>query len=106
MLLVLAASIGVCERVCQSPRNTLIKAVTGALIPDSGQVLLDVIQVHFRTPQDARRAGIETVYQTLAVTPALNITANMSLGREGRRSGPLGSVLRMMDKKGMKEDAG
>jgi fructose transport system ATP-binding protein len=87
-------------------KSTLIKALTGALIPDAGNVYLDGNEVHFRTPQDARGAGIETVYQTLAVAPALDIAENMYLGRERRRSGPLGSVLRMLDKKGMKEDAG
>ena len=87
-------------------KSTLIKALTGALTPDSGQVFLDGKEVNFRSPQDARQAGIETVYQTLAVAPALDISANMFLGRERRRPGILGSVLRMMDKKGMKEDAG
>jgi len=87
-------------------KSTLIKAVTGAAVPDSGQVFLDGREVHFRTPQDARGSGIETVYQTLAVAPALDITANMFLGRERRRPGVLGSVFRMLDKKGMKEDAG
>ncbi len=87
-------------------KSTLIKALTGALIPDAGNVYLDGNEVHFRTPQDARGAGIETVYQTLAVAPALDIAENMYLGRERRRSGPLGSILRMLDKKGMKEDAG
>jgi len=87
-------------------KSTLIKALTGALVPDSGQVFLDGREVNFRTPQDARAAGIETVYQTLAVAPALDISANMFLGRERRRPGVLGSVFRMLDKKGMKEDAG
>jgi fructose transport system ATP-binding protein len=87
-------------------KSTLIKAVTGAAVPDSGQVFLDGREVHFKTPQDARSSGIETVYQTLAVAPALDITANMFLGRERRRAGVLGSVFRMLDKKGMKEDAG
>src|SRR5919107_2516226 len=87
-------------------KSTLVKAMTGALIPDSGQVFVDGREVHFRSPQDARAAGIETVYQTLAVAPALDIAANMFLGRERRRSGPLGSILRMLDKPGMKEDAG
>jgi len=87
-------------------KSTLIKAVTGAAVPDAGEVFLDGRPVHFRTPQDARSAGIETVYQTLAVAPALDISANMFLGRERRRPGILGSVFRMMDKKGMKEDAG
>jgi fructose transport system ATP-binding protein len=87
-------------------KSTLIKALTGALIPDSGQVFVDGQEVHFRSPQDARGAGIETVYQTLAVAPALDISANMFLGRERRRPGVLGSVFRMLDKKGMKADAG
>ena len=87
-------------------KSTLIKAVTGAVIPDAGQVFLDGKEVHFRSPQDARQAGIETVYQTLAVAPALDIAANMFLGRERRRKGPLGSVFRMLDKSGMKDDAG
>src|SRR6476660_595822 len=89
-----------------SGKSTLIKALTGALIADSGQVYLDGNEVHFKTPQDARSSGIETVYQTLAVAPALDSPVNMFLGRERRRSGPLGAILRMLDKKGMKEDAG
>ena len=87
-------------------KSTLIKALTGALIPDSGEVFLDGAEVHFRSPQDARSAGIETVYQTLAVAPALDIAANMFLGREQLRPGPLGSIFRMLDKKGMKDAAG
>jgi fructose transport system ATP-binding protein len=87
-------------------KSTLIKAVTGAIVPDAGQVFLDGREVHFRSPQDARQAGIETVYQTLAVAPALDIAANMFLGRERRRKGPLGSIFRMLDKSGMKTAAG
>ncbi|WP_034218346.1 ATP-binding cassette domain-containing protein, partial [Actinoplanes subtropicus] len=45
-------------------KSSLIKALSGALIPDEGQIFLDGKQVHFRTPMDARAAGIETVYQT------------------------------------------
>ena len=86
-------------------KSTLIKALTGAVIPDAGQVLLEGKEVHFRRPQDARDAGIETVYQTLAVAPALDIASNLFLGRERRRAGPLGSVLRMLDKKGMRDAA-
>jgi fructose transport system ATP-binding protein len=62
--------------------------------------------VTFRRPQDARDAGIETVYQTLAVAPALDIASNLYLGREQRRKGPLGSVLRILDGKGMRKRAG
>jgi fructose transport system ATP-binding protein len=86
-------------------KSTLIKALTGALIPDSGEVYLEGKEVHFKTPMDARNAGIETVYQTLAVAPALDIAANLFLGREKLRPGPLGSVFRMLDKKGMKDAA-
>jgi len=86
-------------------KSTLIKALTGAYIPDSGEIWMDGEPVHFKRPQDARQAGIETVYQTLAVAPALDIASNLYLAREERRPGVLGSVFRMLDKKGMKERA-
>lgn len=59
---------------------------------------------HFHTPLDARRHGIETVYQDLAVAPQLNIMENIFLGREIRRPGIFGSVFRMLDKKRMMND--
>ncbi len=86
-------------------KSSLIKCLSGAMVPDEGEIELDGQAVHFRRPQDARAAGIETVYQTLAVAPALDIAANMFLGREKRRPGPLGSVLRMIDKPGMRRSA-
>jgi fructose transport system ATP-binding protein len=86
-------------------KSTLIKALSGALVPDAGEIRLDGHLVHFRTPMDARRAGIETVYQDLAVAPALSIAENLFLGRERRRPGVLGSVFRMLDKKRMREDS-
>ncbi|MDQ2738180.1 MAG: ATP-binding cassette domain-containing protein [Actinomycetota bacterium] len=86
-------------------KSTLIKALTGAVTPDSGEVYLDGQLVNFKSPMDARIAGIETVYQTLAVAPALDIASNLYLGREIKRPGILGSVFRMMDKKGMREKA-
>jgi fructose transport system ATP-binding protein len=86
-------------------KSTLIKCLTGAEIPDSGEISLDGRPVTFRRPQDAREAGIETVYQTLAVAPALDIASNVFLGREMRRPGVLGSVFRMLDTKGMRESA-
>jgi fructose transport system ATP-binding protein len=86
-------------------KSTLIKCLTGAYEPDAGEILLDGEPVVFKRPQDAREAGIETVYQTLAVAPALDITSNLYLAREFRRKGPLGSVLRMLDKRGMKASA-
>jgi fructose transport system ATP-binding protein len=87
-------------------KSTLIKCLTGAYTPDSGEIWLDGSRVDFKRPQDAREAGIETVYQQLAVIPALDIASNLYLAREERRKGPLGSVLRMLDKKGMKQRAG
>jgi fructose transport system ATP-binding protein len=86
-------------------KSTLIKALSGALQPDDGEILLDGERVHFRSPADARSAGIETVYQDLAVAPSLDIATNVFLGREQRRRGPLGHVLRMLDKGAMRRDA-
>jgi fructose transport system ATP-binding protein len=87
-------------------KSTLIKCLTGAYVPDSGQILMNGQPVHFKKPQDSRDAGIETVYQQLAVIPALDIASNLYLAREERRKGPLGSVFRMLDKKGMERRAG
>jgi fructose transport system ATP-binding protein len=86
-------------------KSTLIKGLSGALNPDAGEIRLDGEPVHFRSPRDARRVGIETVYQDLAVAPALDIATNIFLGREARRPGVLGSVLRMLDKKAMRREA-
>jgi fructose transport system ATP-binding protein len=86
-------------------KTSLIKALCGALIPDSGEIFLDGEPVHFRNPMDARRAGIETVYQTLAVAPGLDIADNLFLGREERKPGILGSVFRMLDRKHMRSEA-
>jgi fructose transport system ATP-binding protein len=86
-------------------KSTLIKALAGAIVPDEGEILLDGNPVHFSNPMEARRRGIETVYQDLAVAPALDIASNLYLGRELRRRGPLGSVLRMLDKRRMREES-
>ena len=84
-------------------KSTLIKALTGAIIPDSGSLFLHDDEVTFRSPLDARRAGIETVYQELGVAPALDISQNLYLGREQRCRGFRGTVLRQLDKKAMRE---
>ena len=86
-------------------KSTLIKALSGALQPDDGEISLDGERVHFRSPRDARRAGIETVYQDLAVAPSLDIASNIFLGREMRRRGPQGGVLRMLNKRAMRREA-
>lgn len=82
-------------------KSSLIKALSGATVPDEGQIMLDGQPIHFKSPIEARRAGIETVYQDLAVAPAMTIAENLFLGREIRRPGFAGRWLRMLDKKRM-----
>ncbi|MDX6202244.1 MAG: fructose transport system ATP-binding protein [Frankiales bacterium] len=86
-------------------KSTLIKCLSGAMTPDEGEVLIDGSPVQLRGAKEAREAGIETVYQTLAVAPALDIASNLFLAREIRRKGPLGSVLRMLDTGEMRRQA-
>lgn len=86
-------------------KSSLIKALSGAVVPDSGEMLLDGVPVHFASPADARSAGIETVYQDLALAPAMSIAENLFLGRELRRAGVLGSVLRWLDRPRMQQEA-
>ena len=86
-------------------KTSLIKALTGAAPADSGEIRLDGEVIHFRTPQEARAAGIETVYQNLALSPAMSIADNMFLGREVRKAGFMGTWLRMLDRKGMQKTA-
>jgi fructose transport system ATP-binding protein len=82
-------------------KSTLIKALAGALIPDEGEIRLDGNPVKFHSPIDARRQGIETVYQDLAVAAAMSISENLFLGREIRKPGIMGALFRMLDKKKM-----
>ena len=86
-------------------KSTMVKVLCGAVIPDEGEVLLDGVPVHFQSPLDPRKRGIETVYQDLAVAPALDIATNLFLGREVRCRGILGSWFRMLDKRRMKREA-
>jgi fructose transport system ATP-binding protein len=86
-------------------KSTLIKVLAGAVTPDAGQVLMDGRPVRFKTPMDARAAGIETVYQNLALSPALSIVDNMFLGRERRRRGLMGRFLRALDRTEMRAEA-
>lgn len=86
-------------------KSTLIKALSGAVIPDAGEVRLEGKKVSFSAPTDARDAGIETVYQTLAMSPALSIADNMFMGREIRKPGFMGQYFRQLDRKAMEDFA-
>ncbi|MFD5242953.1 ATP-binding cassette domain-containing protein [Amycolatopsis sp. NPDC058340] len=86
-------------------KSSLIKALSGAVIPDSGEIKVDGRTVHFKSPLDARHYGIETVYQDLAVAPALDIASNMFLGREKRRTDLFGQLFRKLDTATMRADA-
>ena len=86
-------------------KSTLIKAVSGALVPDEGEIYLEGARVHFTSPLHAREHGIETVYQTLAMSPALSIADNMFMGREIRMPGWRGTLLRQLDRAAMERFA-
>lgn len=86
-------------------KSTLIKALTGAVIPDQGEISVDGQAVRFTSPLDARDQGIETVYQQLAMSTALSITDNMFMGRELRKPGFMGRVLRQLDRSEMEKQA-
>ncbi|MCT8328415.1 ATP-binding cassette domain-containing protein [Albidovulum sediminis] len=86
-------------------KSTLIKAVSGAVTPDEGEIWLDGRKVSFASPLEARGAGIETVYQTLAMSPALSIADNMFMGREIRKPGIMGSLFRQLDRPAMEKFA-
>jgi fructose transport system ATP-binding protein len=86
-------------------KSSLIKCLSGAYTADAGEIRVDGQLVAFKRPQEARAMGIETVYQTLAVAPALDIASNLFLGREQRKPGILGSVFRMLDSAGMRKQA-
>ena len=86
-------------------KSTLIKALSGAIQPDAGEVRLEGRPVRFANPNAAREAGIETVYQTLAMSPALSIADNMFMGRELRKPGLAGRVFRKLDRSRMERIA-
>jgi fructose transport system ATP-binding protein len=86
-------------------KSSLIKTLSGAVVPDEGEIRVDGELVHFRTPLDARKYGIETVYQDLAVAPALDIASNMFLGREKRRPDVWGRLFHKLDSTAMRAEA-
>jgi D-xylose transport system ATP-binding protein len=83
-------------------KSTLIKCLTGVHHPDEGSITVDGEPVAFHSPQDSRKAGIEAVYQDLALADDLAVWQNLYLNREKTRGiGPL----RVLDRRGMRRDA-
>ncbi len=73
-------------------KSTLINALTGVFPYDHGEIVFAGRPVRFASPHEARSAGIETVYQDLAIAPHLDSVANIFLGREYRQTGLLGRL--------------
>ena len=86
-------------------KSTLIKAISGAVRPDAGTIELDGKPVNFHSPMEAKRAGIETVFQNLALSPSLSIADNLFMGREVRKDGFMGNVFRKLDRSYMEKYA-
>jgi simple sugar transport system ATP-binding protein len=83
-------------------KSTLIKCLTGVHRPDDGRIAVDGTEVHFHSPEDSRKAGIEAVYQDLALADDLAVWQNLFLNREKTRGiGPL----RVLDRRGMRREA-
>ncbi|MBD9492717.1 ATP-binding cassette domain-containing protein [Ensifer sp. ENS01] len=86
-------------------KSSMIKAISGAITPDEGEIRLEGQLINFRSPMEARTAGIETVYQNLALSPALSIADNIFLGREIRKPGIMGKLFRTLDRAEMEKRA-
>ncbi len=85
-------------------KSTFVKCLSGVHAPDSGSMLVDGVEHHWRSPRDAIEAGIETLYQDSGLAPHLSVSANVFLGREKLKPGLLGK-LGFLDKKAMDEEA-
>ncbi|RUX43345.1 sugar ABC transporter ATP-binding protein, partial [Mesorhizobium sp. M7A.F.Ca.US.014.04.1.1] len=79
--------------------------IAGPAVTYEGEIRLEGKPDALKAPMEAREAGIETVYQNLALSPALSIADNMFLGREIRKPGFLGDWLRMLDRPAMEKRA-
>jgi ABC-type sugar transport system ATPase subunit len=85
-------------------KSTLISVISGTAKPDEGRIFVDGVERSFADPADARRAGIETVFQNLALIPTLNLAENVYLRREMLAPGLLGRGFRLMNKRGMRRE--
>ncbi|MFH1806944.1 MAG: ATP-binding cassette domain-containing protein [Pseudomonadota bacterium] len=86
-------------------KSSLIKALSGAISVDEGEIRLDDEIINFTSPMEAREAGIETVYQNLALSPALSIADNIFMGRELHKPGIAGKYFGMLDHREMQRQA-
>ena len=86
-------------------KSVMIKTLTGAVQLESGEIKMNGKPIAFNSPIDSRSEGIETVYQTLALSPALSIADNMFMGRELRYPGIRGRIFRQLDKPTMEKFA-
>jgi ABC-type sugar transport system ATPase subunit len=85
-------------------KSTLISVVSGSAPPDRGEILVGGSEKRFASATDARNAGIETVFQALALAPTLDIVENVYLGREQLRGNVAGRWLRWLDKRTMRRE--
>jgi len=85
-------------------KSTLVKILSGALKPTAGELFVDGETATFHSPLDARRRGIETVYQDLALAPDLTVAENLFMGRELKRPGPFG-LIGSLDRRRMNQEA-
>ncbi len=84
-------------------KSTLTNIISGAIRPDAGQIFIEGVERTLESAHDARLAGIETVFQTLAVAPTLDIAENVYLGRELLQPGLSGRWLQSMDRAAMRQ---
>jgi ABC-type sugar transport system ATPase subunit len=84
-------------------KSSMIKALSGAIVPDEGTIRIDGVEQHFTTPRDAQNAGIETVYQDLALASTLDASDNVFVGREKMATGWRG-FLRFVDRPAMRQE--
>jgi fructose transport system ATP-binding protein len=85
-------------------KSTIAKMISGAVVPDDGEIRVEGEVATIRNPIEARSRGIETIYQDLAMAPNLDVVTNLYLGRERRRTGPL-ALLGMIDRRRMRKEA-
>ncbi|HEX9169885.1 MAG TPA: ATP-binding cassette domain-containing protein [Roseiarcus sp.] len=85
-------------------KSTLVKCISGVHAPDGGEIVFNGAPVAFATPMDARRAGIETIYQDLALANNLDVGANIFLGREVKTR-RLGGLVQTLDDRHMRQES-